>query len=56
MYGKFFYYNFKNAFTNKVCNNIIKKYNKKKQKAKVGKIADIKEVRNSTVNLLRDKN
>jgi len=56
MYGKFFYYNFKNAFTNKVCNNIIKKYNKKKQKAKVGKTADIKEVRNSTVNLIRDKN
>ena len=56
MYGKFFYYSFKNAFTNKVCNNIIKKYNKKKQKAKVGKTADIKEVRNSTVNLIRDKN
>ena len=56
MYGKFFYYNFQNALTKKTCSNIIKKYNRKKQKAKVGKTAEVKKTRNSSVNLIRDKN
>jgi PKHD-type hydroxylase len=55
MFGKFFYYCFNNAVQSNLCNKIIKKYNKKTKKAKVGNNQVNEIIRNSNVNFIDDK-